>query len=509
VAWDIRLLNKENNMKIGQLMESRIAAMAADRSRLINSWAPIIEAAQEYVKGNGGKDLTPLMKANIARCCENALLDASQGRSQLFEATTGANIQFLGIQLPVIAALLPSLALNELATVQALERRVGGIFYLNVNYGSTKGGVTANTTMMSPITGQYGAPAGRNYASQVVQGEVAYAIGASGAAQSYTLQLIPVIPGSVTVQINGGLQNLNDSAQATYNSTATSATLASDTSGYAGSITYSTGVLLVTFKTTTTAVTTVAYQYNYQTSTSLANTTPEVNFNITQATLTAIDYPLRATYTLASAIDLERAHGLSLEDEMVKYLGGEVKFAQDHYGMDQIVAASKLSTAAAGGYLGSYSAAPSTGETWIWKKFQFMDWVEKANNAIIAQTLRMQCTWILTGNNGARLIRQLAPHFVLASGVGTQSVTGPYVLGTLDGRTVVHDPFMNINDVVFGYKGQNWTEAAFAYAPYIPLLTTPTLVTADLKSQKGFLSSSAYQVINAGAFCYSTVSGLS
>jgi len=44
----------------------------------------------------------------------------------------------------------------------------------------------------------------------------------------------------------------------------------------------------------------------------------------------------------------------------------------------------------------------------------------------------------------------------------------------------------------------------------IPLFTTPTLITAtDLKAQKGFLSSAAYKVINPGAFCHGTISGLS
>jgi len=43
----------------------------------------------------------------------------------------------------------------------------------------------------------------------------------------------------------------------------------------------------------------------------------------------------------------------------------------------------------------------------------------------------------------------------------------------------------------------------------IPLMTTPTLITAtDLKAQKGFLSSAAYKVINNGAFCAGSVSGL-
>jgi hypothetical protein len=489
-------------MKINQLMESRIASLAADRSRLVTSWAPIIEAAEEYVKSTGGKELTTIMKMNIARCCENALLNASSGRSKIFEATDTSNISFLGVQLPVIAALLPSLVLNELATVQALEKRVGGIFYLDVQYGTTKGSATSGNTLNSAKTGHASTLGARRFASQRIQDEFVVASGA--VSKNYTCLAVPIVPGRTTVSINGGAVNLNDSAAA---STATSASFVSDTSGYSGTINYVTGAVTLTFLSATTTSTYISYTYNYEKSTSFTNTIPEVNFNITQDTLTAEDFPLRANYTLASAIDLERAHGLSLEDEMVKYLGGEVKFTQDHLGIDLMVAASQVTSTAAAAN-GAFSATPSTGETWIWKKYQFLDFVEKANNAIIAKTLRMQATWILCGNNAARLIRQLTPHFVLASGVGSASVTGPYVLGTLDGRTVVHDPFMNTNDIVFGYKGQNWTEASFAYAPYIPLLTTPTLVTADLKSQKGFLSSSAYKVINPGAFCYGTVSGL-
>jgi hypothetical protein len=52
---------------------------------------------------------------------------------------------------------------------------------------------------------------------------------------------------------------------------------------------------------------------------------PEVNIEVTQETVTAEDFPLRANYTLAAAIDLEKAHGINLEDEIVKYLGG-IKF---------------------------------------------------------------------------------------------------------------------------------------------------------------------------------------
>jgi len=45
------------------------------------------------------------------------------------------------------------------------------------------------------------------------------------------------------------------------------------------------------------------------------------------------------------------------------------------------------------------------------------------------------------------------------------------------------------------------------YCPYIPLFATPTLITSDLISQKGFLSSAGFKVINAGMFCEGYISG--
>ena len=46
------------------------------------------------------------------------------------------------------------------------------------------------------------------------------------------------------------------------------------------------------------------------------------------------------------------------------------------------------------------------------------------------------------------------------------------------------------------------------YCPYIPLFTTPTLITSDLMAQKGFLSSAGFKVINAGLFCLGKITHL-
>ncbi len=101
---------------------------------------------------------------------------------------------------------------------------------------------------------------------------------------------------------------------------------------------------------------------------------------------------------------------------------------------------------------------------------------------------------MVVGSNSARLIRQLDPHFKPAAGLDSLVPTGPYELGTLDGRLVIHDPLIDVNTILFGFKGDNYLFAGLLFAPYIPLFATPTLVTADLKAQKGFLSSAGYKI---------------
>jgi len=78
--------------------------------------------------------------------------------------------------------------------------------------------------------------------------------------------------------------------------------------------------------------------------------------------------------------------------------------------------------------------------------------------------------------------------------------TGPMVIGDLDGRLVVQNPFKSTNSYTMGFRGPSYLYAGFIYCPYIPLFTTPTLITADLIAQKGFLSSAGFKVVNAGLF---------
>jgi len=498
--------------ELNSLVESRLAAIHTERTRLGKAWSPYIGSVRNYM-AKQGKVLTENDERNIARCLENALLESGvRSKSSIFETTDSAAISFLGIQLPVISALLPSLVLNKLAVTQALDRRSGAVFYMNVNYGTTKGSVSNGGTMISAITGQNQTIGGRQFASVRVNAE-------TFTGNSYQVQFVPIVLG--TVVVTNGVETLTD-----YATPGTLVAQSSVLSEVTGTITVN-GVLTLGGSIPGGGVQTIQYQYNWQDfnttlSATTAETVPEVNIAVTSSTITAEDFPLRAYFTLGAAIDLEKAHGLNLEDELVKYLGGEVKFTMDHLGIDLMLQASQNILPGQSGALGLannvggaiglpatspgvYNATPSTGETWVWKKYQFIDFVEQANVAIIQQTLRAICNFMVVGSNSARLIRQLEPHFKAAAGLDSLVPTGPYELGTLDGRLVIHDPLLGLNQILFGFKGDNYLFAGLLFAPYIPLFATPTLVTADLKAQKGFLSSAGYKICNAGMFCYGTI----
>ena len=101
---------------------------------------PFLRAVSRHMEEEHGRPITIHEKRNVAQCLYNSILDAGvKLNAKMFEATTMDDISFLGIQLPVISAMLPTLVLNDVAIVQAIDRRIAAVFYLDVKYGSTKG----------------------------------------------------------------------------------------------------------------------------------------------------------------------------------------------------------------------------------------------------------------------------------------------------------------------------------------------------------------------------------
>jgi len=488
-----------------ELVAEEATLMENRRNRLMNlpQIKPYVNSVAKYVEQTQGRPITMHEKRNVAQCLYNCISESAAKGRNLFETTTEDNISFLGVQLPVIAALIPTLVMNKVAVVQALDRRIGAVFYLDVKYGSTKGEITAGDTMLSSTTGHEESKSGRRYARASVERE---SLGTGDGTYSGTTDYNPGL-----INLENCVVEMKVGTTYTTIGTCSAAGVFASVSPYtvSGTITAA-GVYSITVSGATSGSTiSLTYDYQYdlpKDAYDRRDGVPKVDISVTQSAVEAVDYPLRADWSLGAQIDLQKAHGIDLERELVKYLGSEVKFTIDQEGLDRIDTAAASSSSA--GTITQWDARPSEGETWKDKKEEFIDRFEEASNLIFDKTKRGIATFAVVGNNVARVLKQLGKDYFSPVKTDTKP-TGPMEIGTLNNQiTVIQNPFKSTNSYTVGFRGDQYLYAGFVYCPYIPLFATPTLTTSDLISQKGFLSSAAFKVINAGLFCQGTIANL-
>lgn len=501
-------------MNLNEAIRAEVANMEAQRDALIQhpKIRPFIRAVAKHVQETQGRDITLYEKRNVAQCLYNAMIETGikQG-GKLFEATTEDSISFLGVQLPVIAALLPSLVLNEISIVQAIDRRIAAVFYLDVLYNSTKGEVTDGDTMISAQTGHATSQSQRRYSIAYVDRE---AIGTGTGIKS----------GTTSTAV--GLIRLNEVVVEGLVGTTYTVLGRSDANGtitgtFATGTINAAGVYNITISgVVSTAAIKLSYPYQYDLPTDANGNrdgVPSAKISLRQSGVTAEDFPLRAEWSLGAQYDMQKAQGMDLENELTNFLGGEIRFTIDQKGL------SLIDTAAEGGYdvtaganfdpatkVTDWDARPSQGETWRDKKEEFLDRMEEGSNNIFAKTKRGLATFMHCGNNVARVIKQLGKdYFTPVAGLNTLAATGPVKIGTLNNQiTVIQNPFKAANRYTLGYRGQDYLHAGFMYCPYIPLFSTPTITLSNLMSQKGFMSAAAFKVLNAGLFTYGDITNL-
>lgn len=179
--------------------------------------------------------------------------------------------------------MLPSLALDVVATTQALDRRTGSIFYFDLETGTAKGtSVSSGETLISSKTGHTSTEAYRKYATASVDNESA------GTSTSGTLHYASAVAGTLTLV--RGTETFSDNGDGT---------LSSDYSeGGTGTINYATGEWAVTAWNGTGTIY-ASYWYNYDKATT--DGVPEVNVSVTSESVKALDFPLRAKYSMNAA----------------------------------------------------------------------------------------------------------------------------------------------------------------------------------------------------------------
>lgn len=112
------------NKDLAVLIEQRHADYESRRNSLLESWKPTIDKAEVHYKAETSKEFSPWMRKNIAQMLENCVIDAKSRSGSILETTDSSDISFLGVQLPIVLAIMPSLVLNDISVMQSLEQSI-------------------------------------------------------------------------------------------------------------------------------------------------------------------------------------------------------------------------------------------------------------------------------------------------------------------------------------------------------------------------------------------------
>lgn len=388
------------------------------------------------------------------------------------------------LSFPMIRVVYPNLVANDIVSVQPMLGPTTLVFYMNVQYGTNKGGITAGTNVFDA---RFGPTGNQTYSQDLITGELLSTQDANDTTPpNGSCNYYPVRPG--TVSIVAGAQTLLDDG-------AGNLTTAAGTGS--GSIDYATGaVTSMTFPSTVANGTAVTVSYSYDNEAN--DLIPEVDISLVSAPVHAKMRKLKARYSLEAAQNLNALHGIDAEAEVVTAMSELHKQEIDREIISDLRAYASAGTV-------TWDRKVPTGISYTEHKLSLVDAMVACANLIFAKTKRVRPNFMVIGLNVADVVETLPQFQPIAGALDTQDTTGVVKIGTLRGWTVYKDPFFPANEWLMGYKGSGMTRTGFVYAPYIPLFSTPNVILDDFISRRGTATSYGKKVTNAAFYARGSI----
>lgn len=236
-----------------------------------------------------------------------------------------------------------------------------------------------------------------------------------------------------------------------------------------------------------------------------------MSLSSTQYPIVAEPFPLRTTWTLEGELSWQSQQQMDFESEVVSMLAGQQAFNVDQYGIDLMIAGAAHSATYT--YAGTF---PGNME----KIEDLPGMIGAVSAAIQNASRRGPANFCVMNPSVWALMGRLSHHADWFKSVGvvspashnvTTSDFGIQYAGTLPGTMmdVYLNPVQDATKVLVGYKGSNWLDAGFVYAPWIPLMITDTLTTPDtLTKSKAIVSYGSLKMLRGEYYGVVTVSGL-
>ena len=246
---------------------------------------------------------------------------------------------------------------------------------------------------------------------------------------------------------------------------------------------------------------------------------PEIDIKIESIAVTAATRKLRARWSPELAQDLNAYHSLDAEVELTQILSEQIALEIDREILNDLLVEAKGAnffwsrapgkfvnkrTGAAQNLASSLATGPQfTGTVREWYETLVETIIDVANE-IHRKTLRGSANFIVVSPEVATVFEAsvLYKPTIKIDGqgqTGPQFSIGAQAIGSLSNRfTVYKDPYFPRNKILVGYKGGSYLETGYVYAPYVPLIVTPTIFAPeDFTPRKGVMTRYGKKMVRA------------
>lgn len=411
------------------------------------------------------KHMYEMLAENIANATRTIYSEATQANSASGALLDGAGVGMVKTYFDIFFGYFPSLIVPEIASTQPIKTQKAMVFYYETVAGSTKGGVAKGQKLITPFE---------------VNTDPEYSSDAVTIAKNTEVAVWgPYVARSIEVP---GVEIVWTSDTA-FADTIDGATVI-------GAVTLGSGTIKVDITGTGAAgVTHVKYHYN---NIYAPTEVPELNANIDAREITAKARTIKTNYSFQAGFGFEAQFGARLEDKLAESAMYELKRETDLDFVFEVMKSAPVKIT------WNRSAGVPNG-LYEFHKLSFVDAIAAASNYIFQKSKRASGNVLLVGIN-AQTIVQTLPSFK-GETYGAQ-LGGAKVIGKLgDNIKVIAVPELGNNDWAVLYKNpKDNLDAGIIFAPYIPVVATPTVMLDDFMARKAYTTSYGKLVVNPNYF---------
>lgn len=502
-----RTRNKPNNRQSMLLKEAK-------SNELVGRWAKVLNKMPE-IKTRSKMQLMSSILENQHRHMVGNGKPQSSLLTENSALTTNNIADFTRFALPLLRKTYPKLISDQLVGVQPMSQPASLLFYIRYRYALAKGQTQAGTQIMRQNTSQQfarqnGWALDPYYSSQTVKDEQ---LTLAGGVAEGNLAHKPVLAGTVVVNIFGvdddSCESPDPLVQVSFDSTGSPDTvLTSDevtTSVQVdennSSFNNDTGDVTVTLigadNLPDGAYATVDYEFDLENN----PFQPEVTLSIDSDSVSAMTRKLKTSWSLESAQDLKAVHNIDAEATMTDLLGDEIVAEIDREIINDLIIASSIRATH------NFATAAGASVNFVDRNIALLYKSLEVANIIHRTTLRGPANWMVTSADISSKFEQLND-FRGSDALATDGIdVGITNAGTIQGKMRLYkDPLFPNCKILQGYKGNSAMDAGYFYAPYIPLLSTPTVLDPNsFTPNKGVMTRYGKKLVEDGGLFYATI----